>query len=189
MNSKVGILRRGPSLSACETNLKFKYRHYYLLKKAHDRDPKVFGLFIQHLLAFTLCEELGVIITHYGRTDRHDIKFRFEDKLYVMEVRTTAKKYVDISDMYERLVHEKGLKRIAVFDLTFPTRWLIVKLDQLYPAKYIVSSLMIFLDADLTKRINSAFPRTVHKYYDLFEKHGESYIYELLRMRNLIPSR
>jgi len=169
--------------------MEFKYKHYFLLRKAHDRDPKMFGFFIQHLLAFALCEELGAIITHYGRTDRHDIKFRLNDKLYVMEVRTTSEKYVDIHDMYERLIYEEGLRRIAIFDLTFPTRWLIVKLDKLYPARYLIPSLMNFLDTDLTQRIDNVFPRVVHRYYDLFEKHGEGYIYELLKARNLIPSR
>jgi len=167
----------------------FKFKHYFLLKEAYDRDPKIFGFFIQHLLAFTLCEELGAMITHYGRTDRHDIKFRLNDKLYVMEVRAAGKGCVEIDDIYERLKYEKGLRRIAVFDLAFPTRWLIIKLDRLYPAKYLVSSLINFLDIDLTKCVNNAFPKVVHKYYDLFEKHGESYIYELLKERNLIPSR
>jgi Holliday junction resolvase len=147
---------------------------YQLDTLLRKRGPPSFGRICQNLL------ELCFIENHYttrGRAverpdivaERHDLKYAVECKYQQgSNLMLTQRDLDGVMDLRS----SNFIPTIACLLMDINANWIMIKADKLRPGKYNKTSLIIYELKDLSKEINSVFPKIVEDNFELAQNRG-----------------
>lgn len=148
--------------------------YYQLDALLQKRGPPSFGRICQNLL------ELCFIEDHYltrGRAvERPDIVAERLDRKYAVECKYQKGSNLMLTqrdlDGVMELQSSNFIPTIAFLLMDINANWMMIKADRLKPGKYNKTALVIYELNDLSKEINSVFPKIVEENFDLALNRG-----------------